>query len=267
MTSAPARVQGKVDPESPPPQAVSLGTAASVFAPSCLLILVSVYVVWPRLIAAGLPPLLGYLLCFQTIPFLLLFMQLAMYLRHEGREAGPTSLVERLRLRLAWKPIAVGFALFVAGAAIYGGLQPVSRWLAGVELFAPPAWFPPDLHPLKDSHTGSFMGYPMTGKLWPVGLWTVGWLLNIVGEELLFRGYLLPRLEKTYKTRAWLVNGLMWNAWHIFWRWQMVTLLPFCLLVPFAAQKTRSTWPGLVGHGLLNFVAVILLLRAALGSP
>ena len=266
MTVAPARNQSNVDPPSPAPPAASLGAAATVFMPSCLVILASVYLLWPRLIDAGVPPLLGYLLCFQTLPFLLLFVQLGVYVRREQRQVGSASMVERLRLQLGWKPISVGVGVFVVGAVTYGGLQPVSRWLAGVALFAPPAWFPPDLHPLKASEPGSFMGYAMAGKLWPVGLWTVGWLLNVVGEELLFRGYLLPRQESVYGTRAWLVNGLMWNAWHVFWRWQMVTLLPFCLLVPFAAQRTRSTWPGLVGHGLLNFVAVILLFRAGLRS-
>lgn len=35
-----------------------------------------------------------------------------------------------------------------------------------------------------------------------------------------------------YGARAWLANGLMWKAWHVFWRWQMLAFLPFCLLVP-----------------------------------
>ena len=90
--------------------------------------------------------------------------------------------------------------------------------------------------------------------------------LNIVGEELLFRGYLLPLQERAHGRRAWLVNGVMWNLWHVFWRWQMAASLPFHLLVPFVAQKTRSTWPGLVAHGLLNSIVIVLLIRGALGG-
>jgi membrane protease YdiL (CAAX protease family) len=251
-------------PEALLPRKASFGTAAKVFVPSCVFILASVYFVWPRLGEAGAPALLGYLLCFQTTPFLLLFVQLAVYLRRDGQRGDLSSLADRLRLGFRWKPVLWGVGVFVVGAVTYLGLQPVSRYLAGTTLFAPPAWFPPDLHPLKASAPGSFMGYAMAGKFWPALLWTAGWTLNIVGEELLFRGYLLPLQERAYGGRAWLVNGVMWNLWHVFWRWQMLASLPFHLLVPFVAQKTRSTWPGLVAHGLLNSIVIVLLIRATL---
>lgn len=261
MRTANGAAEPVAGPHSSAPPKVSLPGAAALFLPSCLAVVLGVYVAWPQLIEAGAPPILGYLLCFQTIPFLLLFVQLALYLRSERPLS--TSLRERLRLKLRWKPIVLGVGLFVVGAATYVALQPVSRHLAEFPALAPPAWFPPDLHPLKASESGSFMGYAMAGKLWPVALWTLGWLLNVAGEELLFRGYLLPRQERAVGNWAWLLNGLLWNAWHVFWRWQMVALLPFCLLVPLIAQKTRSTWPGLVAHGLLNLVPIALLIRAA----
>jgi membrane protease YdiL (CAAX protease family) len=251
--------------DHPNPSEGSLGNAVKVFAPSCLLILVGVYVVWPRLVDTGMPALPGYLLCFQTIPFLLLFIQLAVYLRRDGELRDVKSVVERLRLRFRWKPVLVGLALFLAGVVSYFVLQPVTRILAETPLFAPPSWFPPDLHPLKASEPGHFMGYAMQGSSWPVAVWVVGWVLNIAGEELLFRGYLLPLQERRHGARAWLVNGVLWNVWHIFWRWQMVAMLPFHLLVPFVAQKSKSTWPGIIAHGLLNFIAIIVLTRAAMG--
>jgi membrane protease YdiL (CAAX protease family) len=39
----------------------------------------------------------------------------------------------------------------------------------------------------------------------------------------------------------------------------MIALLPFQLLLTFTAQKTRSTVPGMIAHGTMNFVTIIMI--------
>ena len=40
-----------------------------------------------------------------------------------------------------------------------------------------------------------FMGMPLKGAWWLVVFYTIGWILNILGEELWYRGFMLPRQE------------------------------------------------------------------------
>ena len=75
---------------------------------------------------------------------------------------------------------------------------------------------------------------------------------NIVGEELWWRGYILPRQELSFGKRAWLLHGILWACFHMY-KWFTV---PFMMLttwvIPFIAQRTRNTWPGIISHACLN---------------
>jgi membrane protease YdiL (CAAX protease family) len=223
-----------------------------------------VYIVIPGLLHLGMPFFIGYLIGFQTIPFIILFVQMLYLYHHEQRSMDVRVFIHRMRLTWNTRIVFIGIGVFIFGLLTYLPLQSMSRILAASNLFAPPAWFPADIHPLKQSVEGEFMGFPMHGKFFLPWVYMIGWGFNITGEELLFRGYLLPRQELTYGTYAWLINGILWNVWHLFWRWQMAALLPFHLLLTYAVQRTRSTTVGLIGHGLINFIAVILLIRLSL---
>ena len=49
---------------------------------------------------------------------------------------------------------------------------------------------------------------PLTpGRYWILLLWLPYWLLNIFGEEILWRGTILPRQEITFGKYAWFVHG------------------------------------------------------------
>jgi membrane protease YdiL (CAAX protease family) len=89
-------------------------------------------------------------------------------------------------------------------------------------------------------------------------------VLNILGEEIWWRGYLLPRQEAQFGKSAWVWHGILWAFFHLFKWWTIPALVPVCLVVPFVAQRTRNTWPGMLSHFVLNglgmLVAVIQLL-------
>jgi membrane protease YdiL (CAAX protease family) len=77
-------------------------------------------------------------------------------------------------------------------------------------------------------------------------------LLNIFGEELWWRGYILPRQELQLGRYTWLVHGILWAWFHVFKWWTLPVLMIVCLVVPFVAQKTRNTYPGIVSHLIVN---------------
>jgi membrane protease YdiL (CAAX protease family) len=235
-----------------------------VFLGTMIPILVGVYIVLPRLLALGLPFFVGYLLCFQTVPFVWVSVFAIILYRAEGNRLNWAVFKERMRLRANAAAIVGGILLLAVGLGAYLVLQPVTAFLAGLPLMAPPDWFGPDLHPLKHGAAGTFMGMPLAGLVWAPIVYFIGWFFNIAGEELLFRGYLMPRMELSFKNHAWLINGACWWLWHCFWRWQLVALLPIIFLLPLVCQKTKSTVPGMIAHGTMNFIAVAMITISAL---
>jgi CAAX protease family protein len=74
-------------------------------------------------------------------------------------------------------------------------------------------------------------------------------VLNIVGEEFVWRSVVLPRQEVAFGERAWLVNGILWLLFHAAFSWQvLVTLVPITLILPYVVQRRRSTWAGVIIH-------------------
>lgn len=122
-----------------------------------------------------------------------------------------------------------------------------------------PSMFKPDYTvnlPLR-----SFMGMSVKGNYTIPFFWAFWIIVNIGGEELLWRGYALPRMEKHFGKWAWLVNGLLWNlVVHSFMPWTWITLLPISLIVPFMCQRTRSIMPGIIIHGLGNLLVYAILI-------
>lgn len=111
----------------------------------------------------------------------------------------------------------------------------------------------------------TFLSMRLKGNAFPIFFWLLWLITNIGGEELLWRGYALPRMEKYFGKWAWLVNGLLWNIFiHFFMRWSFVTLLPVTLTVPYLCQKYKSIWPGVLIHGLGNLLLFAILIPSVI---
>ncbi len=114
-------------------------------------------------------------------------------------------------------------------------------------------------------------------------------LLNILttsGEEIGWRGYLLPKLMDHYNPRlAILVSGFIWGLWHApiiamgynygrdypFFPWLgILAMIVFSIFVgsffSFLAIKTKSFLPAAIAHGSLNGFAAISVFFT-IGNP
>lgn len=83
-------------------------------------------------------------------------------------------------------------------------------------------------------------------------------LINIISEEVLWRGYILPRQELTHGKYAWIVNGVLWSLFHISKWWAIPFMVLRQWMIPFVAQRTRNTTPALVIHFVSNGISVLL---------
>lgn len=100
------------------------------------------------------------------------------------------------------------------------------------------------------------------GQYWLFAAWLPYFFFNIVGEELMWRGYLLPRQSATLGQYAWILNGVLWAIFHAGIGWRIaIVLLPIEFIVPYVVQKRQNIWLGIIIHGLYNgsgFVMVAL---------
>jgi membrane protease YdiL (CAAX protease family) len=104
-----------------------------------------------------------------------------------------------------------------------------------------------------------FMEVPSGNLFWIFLGWIPLFVCNIVGEELLWRGYMLPRQGLVFGKWAWLVNAILWLLYH----WSinlptMVLILPTTLIVPWIVQRRQNTWVGILIHGIFNAMGFIL---------
>ena len=115
-----------------------------------------------------------------------------------------------------------------------------------------------------------FMGIPLHGAWWVLAYYAAVILVcNIGGEELWWRGYVLPRQELAFGRAAWVIHGILWSAFHLFVQptlWDTVRMAITGIALSFVAQRTKSTWPGIVGHSFGNLAFFLNLLKGVL-SP
>ena len=93
-------------------------------------------------------------------------------------------------------------------------------------------------------------------------VWFPMFFFNIVGEEILWRGYILPRQELFHWKYSWIVNSILWAVFHLCFGVDLIVILfPTLLIIPYVASKTENTTVGIITHALLNgpmFIMVAL---------
>jgi len=222
----------------------------------------------PMAMESGVSQLVAFHLALY-VPCALLGVTAVVAYRMEGHPMQWRSFRERMRLgpmgiRLWVITVAVTLVVLI----LEEFLTPAQRVMASVPFFAPPDWLAAPFHPLKEFSipVTEFMGTELAGQAWIPLAYFPCLLANILGEELLWRGYLLPRQERRFGKWAWLVNGICWMwLFHMFIPWILLTVIPSMLLVPWMAQRFGSTWSAVVIHGTGNAVLWGLLIAGAMG--
>jgi membrane protease YdiL (CAAX protease family) len=98
------------------------------------------------------------------------------------------------------------------------------------------------------------------GRYWLLLIWLPYWILNILGEEFIWRGVMLPRQELAFGKYTWIIHGFGWGLFHIAFGWKLlITLIPLIFIQSYVVQKTKNSWTGVILHGGLNgpsFIAI-----------
>ena len=258
-------------PERVEPSQFSLGTILLMFAWPAILYTVLIYGIGQFFIPDG-----------GTTPTWLFLMVIALgggseltvgliLLRREGYQLSIDALRDRIRLHWprGWKAWTWALVVFVIGMSLSMAMGPVNRMLAAVPGFTPPAWWGPASNPTVEVHGAAdfFPDINLTGNyLFVLIYFLIGLVCNIFGEEIYYRGYLLPRMRGVFGRWDWVANGILFTLKHVYQRWLYPGILIGGLSFAFAAGPLGSLPLAMLYHWVGNFLfQIIFLVQAAMG--
>jgi uncharacterized protein len=88
---------------------------------------------------------------------------------------------------------------------------------------------------------------------------------TILGEEFLFRGVLLPRMEGVFGRWSWVANGVLFGFYHVHLPWGILDNILTGLLYTYPAYRYRSTWMSIILHSAQSVYFAFLVLGIVLG--
>ena len=106
----------------------------------------------------------------------------------------------------------------------------------------------------------------LQGQWWILGLALVSALFNyVLGEELLFRGILLPRMAGVFGRWDWVANTVLFGLYHVHKFWYWPSMIVGSLGIAWAAKRYRSMWMAVAVHGVEGIVLIAIVLAVLLG--
>jgi len=235
-----------------------------------LTMILAYYVLMPGLIKGGFLPYSAQCIALLVPLTGLLLAGLVGY-RLEGRRLSWRAIAARFRWhRMDGRAWLWTLGVWALQLAIWFVLQKLSAWLIAQGFMPVPEGLPAFLDPRTTDSVAALE--QATGGLqgnWGFALMSMALLIvNIAGEEVWWRGYVLPRQELAFGKWTWLVHGLMWTGFHAFKWWDLVSLLPLCLGLSYVTHRLRNNSTGFVIHTLQKadfFLVVVPLIL--IGSP
>ena len=88
---------------------------------------------------------------------------------------------------------------------------------------------------------------------------------TVLGEELLFRGLLLPRMRAVFGRRDWVANGVLFTIYHLHVPWVIpTTLVEGIFLEAYPSRRFQSAWMGIIVHSLQSVFVIAVVLALVL---
>ncbi|MFI1380084.1 lysostaphin resistance A-like protein [Embleya sp. NPDC020886] len=82
---------------------------------------------------------------------------------------------------------------------------------------------------------------------------------SFLGEELLFRGLLLPRMRGAFGRRDRMVDALLTGLYHLHQPWSMPGAVLAGALFAYPSRRFRSAWMGIAIHSTQSVVLLVVI--------
>lgn len=254
----------------------SLGKILGVWALAAMPMAVLSWVVFPRLspdvssdpLGAGVTRIM-----LLTLGLIWLFILSLIMVRQEEGNLHWATLKRRLRLNAPRDPIT-GETRGRLWLWVIPLMIAIAVWEIALRSFIDKPWV--SIFPFLAEPPGYSMGAVfgsreilnrLVGSWWFLGLFVVNAVFNtFLGEEFLFRGVLLPKMEGVFGKWSWVANGILFGFYHLHQLWSIAgNAISGVFLVAFPSWRFRSTWMGIVVHSVQSVYFLFLILGVVLG--
>jgi membrane protease YdiL (CAAX protease family) len=207
-----------------------------------------------------------------TLGLVWLFVLSMIIVRREEGDLRWATVKRRLRLNTPRQPATgeprarlwlwvVPFLVAVALVDIVLNTPLKNAWVSVFPFLAEPAGYSLD----EIFGSQEILGR-LEGAWWFLALFVVQAIFNtILGEELLFRGVLLPKMEGVFGRGSWVANGVLFGLYHVHQPWGIPNSVVTGLLYTFPAYRYRSTWMSIILHSAQSVFFAFLVLGVVLG--
>ncbi|HSJ58413.1 MAG TPA: CPBP family intramembrane glutamic endopeptidase [Anaerolineae bacterium] len=198
-----------------------------------------------------------------SIPFLVMLAWSGLAFLHEGNQRTWESFLRRIQLKRLTRSVAVwstGLGLFMLASTLL--FSPLISRAISRGLLPMPTAIPDYINPVKQlsvTQIGAQLASEGVVPLIPFVL-----VLNILGEEIFWRGMIFPRQELTYGKRTFLVHGTIWALSHAFQYWLIPPILLSSLALAYVFQRSKNTWIGILGHAFNNGLPLAIIILVGL---
>jgi membrane protease YdiL (CAAX protease family) len=110
-----------------------------------------------------------------------------------------------------------------------------------------------------------------TPEQW-VGAWNLLAIFTVMavfntflGEEFVFRGLLLPKMDGVFGKWDWVANGVLFGAYHLHQPWGLPSSILIGLIFAFSGKRFRTNWFPIILHSLQSVFIFIMILGMVLG--
>jgi uncharacterized protein len=208
-----------------------------------------------RLSGEGNVPMAKALLACLTVGLIWQFVIVAVLVYREQRSLRWSTIRDALWLRSPRSPRSgrVGGRLWLV-------LIPLMVAFAAEELISGGIPTPAnrDMGTFLDSHAGQAFLHGAWG--WFALIVVLGLFNTVLGEELLFRGFLLPRMNGAFGRRDWVANGILFAGYHLHMPWAIPTALLDTFILAYPSKRYRSAWIGIAVHSAQTIVVTAIVL-------
>jgi membrane protease YdiL (CAAX protease family) len=94
---------------------------------------------------------------------------------------------------------------------------------------------------------------------------TLGGFNTFLGEECIFRGVLLPKMEGVFGKWDWVANGILFCLYHLHQPWGILATMPGDLMLAYTGKRFRSNWFPIILHSGQTVFFLFLILGLVLG--
>lgn len=160
--------------------------------------------------------------------------------------------------------------------SLWWWIIPLILLVAVMDLFLRPilihltgTFFPPLAEPA--GYDGSSLFAPELRAQW-VGAWGLlglffvqGILNTFLGEEFIFRGVLLPKMEGVFGKWDWLANAVIFGFYHLHQPWGILSSILTGIVYAYPSKRFHSNWFSIILHSGQTVYLLFLILGLVLG--